>query len=150
MGRRKNRKEKQTQPKEDKKVEVIVPASTLVKVNANDFPINKWSLDAMHNFLKSDERVFAVAYRVLTAYISDETMILRYKTEAMKALQDIALKRGLVPRPDKIEFRVLPLGEESIIKASVKLTDATGKGAIVKENIPMPKAGKEGLFVEEK
>ena len=143
MGRKKRKPKSETQPKEIKE-----NVSKEVKVD-DTFPLKTWGLDVFHKFMKSDDRIFAVAYRVPTGYLASESMVTGYKTEAIKACEIAALKNKLKPNANAVEFKVLPLGEETIIKATFKLINATGKGAIERENIPMPRAGKEGLFVEE-
>lgn len=144
MGRKK-RKEK-TKITEEKKPEKKSIPQKEYKVDET-FPLAQWGIDVYHRFMKSNDREFAVAYKVPTANLSSELMVTNYKTEAIKACENAALDRGLKPNANSVEIKILPLGYETIIKASFKLIDATGKRSIQRENIPMPK--KEGLFVED-
>lgn len=81
------------------------------------FSDEQYGLDLYHGFMRSDEDVIAISYRVNTGNIAKEDIVKKYKSQMISALMKAGRKKGLSIPIQQIKFQALPLGEDSIIKA---------------------------------
>jgi hypothetical protein len=104
------------------KTKKIPDANATIKVNSEEKPLDNlgsYGLSIMQSFMKTNEDVFAIAYRVNTSNMGKEDIINKYKSTMMTALQRKARERGYLASAEKIIFDCLPLGEDTLIKAFV-------------------------------
>lgn len=115
-------------PRNKKKKDKIIPnipgpsTNNVAKVKQDsDFNLEKYGLDIMQSFMKSDEEILAICYRVNTGNVGKEDIVNKYKNTMITALQRKAREKGYMVSVEKIIFNCLPLGEDSLIKAYAPL-----------------------------
>jgi hypothetical protein len=89
------------------------------------FSEEQYGLDLYHGFMRSDEDVIAISYRVNTGNIAKEEIVNKYKSQMISALMKVGRRRGVTIPVQQIRFQALPLGEDSIIKAYALVRSAT-------------------------
>jgi len=109
------------------KVGTKKPIKTSVPTGKDEFPLETWALDVMSSFMRSNEDIIAVAYRIPTGQLGREDIINKYKSRIMTALQQAGRNKGLVLPVEHIEFKCLPLGDETLLKGTCLRRNAIGQ-----------------------
>lgn len=119
-----------TRNKKDKNRPHIPAPSTdsIAKREENDNKDNikfleGYGLSVMQSFMKADEDIIAIAYKVNTGHVGREEIVNKYKNTMITALQRKAREKGYMVSVEKIIFNCLPLGEDTLIKAFATLKD---------------------------
>ena len=120
--KRNSRKEKQTEGKLVKLKDGNMPKS--LQVSKQEYKLEDWALSIQEGFMKANESIIAVAYRIPSGDIGNEDIMTKYKSEARDAVANLGREKGLTISVQHIHFKALPLGSHTLMKAYAEKKNA--------------------------